>query len=102
MSRISLELFKKHIRYDDVDADDEKLQSRLDAAEAYVINVTNRTEDELVQMGGGEVFPMPIVQVILMVAASFDEHTQAVATTQLHTNQLYAAILKKYRKLSNS
>lgn len=102
MSRISLDLLKKHVRYDDVDADDEKLQSRLDAAEAYVINATNRTEDELVQMGGGEAFPMPIVQVILMVAASFDEHTQAVATSQLHTNQLYAAMLKQYRKLSNS
>lgn len=102
MSRISLELFKKHIRYDDVDADDEKLQSRLDAAEAYVINATNRSEDELVEMGGGETYPMPIVQVILMVAASFDEHTQAVTTQQLHANQLYMAMLKQYRRLSNN
>ena len=56
MSLVSLELFKKHVRADDFNTDDEQLQQYLDAAEQQVIMATNRTENELVEMGGGE-FP---------------------------------------------
>ena len=56
MNYVSLELFKKHVRADDFNADDEQLRQYLDAAEQQVIMATNRTEDELVEMGGG-VFP---------------------------------------------
>ncbi len=99
MSIISLDTFKKHIRADDIRADDEKLQLRLDAAEAYVVNSTNRSLDELLEMGNGGL-PLPIVQAVLMAAASFDENTQAVSSQQLHENPMLPALLKQYRKLA--
>lgn len=99
MSTISLDTFKKHIRADDICADDEKLQLRLDAAEAYVVNSTNRSIDELLEMGDGAL-PLPIVQAVLMAAASFDENTQAVSSQQLHENPMFPALLKQYRKLA--
>ena len=101
MSTISLSTFKKHIRADDICADDEKLQLRLDAAEAYVVNATNRTLDELLQLGDGAL-PLPIIQAVLMAAASFDENTQAVSSQQLHENPMFPALLRQYRKLSRN
>lgn len=98
MSEISLEAFKRHIRADDIKGDDEKLQMRLDAAEAYVVGATRRTMNELKQMGGGRL-PMPVIQAVLMAAAAFDENTQAVQSVQLHVNPLYPALLRQYRKL---
>lgn len=98
MSEISLDAFKRHIRADDIEGDDEKLQMRLDAAEAYVVSATRRTMAELKEMGGGEL-PMPIVQAVLMAAAAFDENTQAAGSQQLHVNPMYPALLRQYRKL---
>lgn len=52
MATIPLSLLKKHVRADDFDTDDEKLQLYLDAAEEQVVLATNRTADELMKMGG--------------------------------------------------
>lgn len=59
MAVVSLALFKKHVRADDFADDDEYLQHLLDTAESAVITATNRTQEELAQMGNGHDVPTP-------------------------------------------
>ena len=99
MSLVSLELFKKHVRADDFNADDEQLQQYLDAAEQQVIMATNRTEDELVEMGGG-VFPSMLAQAVLLVAAAWYATPENTAGAQYHEVPYGAtALIKPCRKL---
>ena len=51
-----LQMLKKQVRADDFTDDDDYLQSLLDAAEEFILVYTNRTKDELIDMGGGD-FP---------------------------------------------
>ena len=101
MSLVSLELFKKHVRADDFNADDEQLQQYLDAAEQQVIMATNRTEDELVEMGGG-VFPSMLVQAVLLVAAAWYATPENTAGVRYHEVPYGAtALIKPFRKLAD-
>lgn len=100
MAAVDLALFKKHVRADDFADDDEYLQHLLDAAEVSVITATNRTEDELKAIGGGEKLPTPIVHAIMMVAAHWYNQRESVSTTQMHqVPDSLAALIKPYRKL---
>lgn len=101
MSLVSLELFKKHVRADDFNADDEQLQQYLDAAEQQVIMATNRTENELVEMGGG-VFPPMLAQAVLLVAAAWYATPENTAGVQYHEVPYGAtALIKPFRKLAD-
>lgn len=58
MATVDFELFKQHVRADDFADDDEYLRHLLSTAECAVITATNRTAEELEQMGG-EKCPCP-------------------------------------------
>lgn len=100
MAVVSLELFKKHVRADDFADDDEYLAYLLDAAEAWVIQATNRTQDELVEMGGGK-FPPTLIQAVMLIGAHWYNQRESVSNTQMHAvPDALQALIKPYRKLA--
>lgn len=100
MPVVDLGLFKKHVRADDTDADDALLSQYLAAAEEQVITATNRTREELVEMGGGA-FPAMLVQAIMLLAASSYSTPENTAGVQYHELPWgAAALIKPFRKLA--
>ena len=98
MAVVDLALFKKHVRADDF-ADDEYLEHLLETAESAVITATNRTQEELAQMGGGAV-PAPIKHAILMLGAHWYNQRESVSSVQMHAvPDSLQALIKPYRKL---
>ena len=99
MAVVSLALFKKHVRADDFADDDEYLEHLLETAESAVIIATNRTEEELRQMGNGEV-PTPIKHAIMMIGAHWYNQRESVSSVQMHAvPDSLQALIKPYRKL---
>ncbi len=93
-------LFKQHVRSDDFADDDEYLQHLLDAAETAVITATNRTQAELVEMGGDS-FPNPLTQAIMMLGAHWYNQRESVSGVQMHSvPDALQSLVKPYRKLA--
>lgn len=101
MATISLEYFKKWVRADDIDADDEVLQQCLDSAEAQVVEATNRTKEELLEKGGGESLPLALQVAVLSLAASWYRDPEAMSSVQMHVSPQFTAAIKRYRRLSS-
>lgn len=100
MAVVSLALFKKHVRADDFADDDEYLQHLLDTAESAVITAANRTQEELAQMGNGNV-PTPIKHAIMMLGAHWYNQRESVSSVQMHAvPDSLQALIKPYRKLA--
>jgi hypothetical protein len=100
MAVVSLALFKKHVKADDFADDDEYLQHLLDTAESTVITATNRTQEELAQMGKGNV-PTPIKHAIMMLGAHWYNQRESVSNVQMHAvPDSLQALIKPYRKLA--
>ncbi|MDY5946350.1 MAG: head-tail connector protein [Prevotella sp.] len=99
MEVVSLALFKKHVRADDFADDDEYLCHLLESAEIAVITATNRSREELEQMGGGEV-PAPIRHAIMMLGAHWYNQRESVSSVQMHAvPDSLQSLIKPYRKL---
>ena len=97
---VSLELFKQHVKADDFADDDVYLQHLLDTAEKHVIRSTNRTLDELEQIGGGEI-PAPVKHAIMMIGAHWYNQRESVSTVQMHSvPDSLQALIKPFRKLA--
>ena len=97
---MSLALFKKHVRADDFTDDDELMQHYVDAAEAHVIQATNRTADELQQLGGGK-YPAQLKQAVLLLAGHWYNQRESVAGVQMHeVPDALQALIKPFRKLA--
>lgn len=100
MAVVSLALFKKHVRADDFADDDEYLEHLLEAAETAVITATNRSQEELEQMGGGKV-PTPIKHAIMLIGAHWYNQRESVSSVQMHAvPDSLQALIKPYRKLA--
>lgn len=100
MAVVSLALFKKHVRADDFADDDEYLEHLLDAAETAVIMATNRSQEELEQMGGGKM-PTPIKHAIMLIGAHWYNQRESVSSVQMHAvPDSLQALIKPYRKLA--
>ncbi len=100
MSVVALELFKKHTRTDDYDADDVLLTHYLETAEEEVIRSTGRSFDELCVMNGGT-FPRGLVQAIMVLAAHWHNQRESVSSVQMHSvPDSLQALVKPWRKLS--
>lgn len=94
-----LKMLKKHVRADDFNDDDEYLQQLLDAAESYVCRATNRTMDELVEMGEGEM-PKPLWHAVLLICGHWYNQREAVSAGQMtEVPYTLSALLKEYTKL---
>lgn len=99
MSVVELALFRKHVRSDDFDDDNEYLQHLLDAAEAAVITETNRTKEELIILGGGT-FPTPLIHAIMVIGAHWYNQRESVSTAQMHAVPYsLQSLVKPYVKL---
>lgn len=100
MAVVSLALFKKHVRADDFADDDEYLEHLLEAAETAVITATNRSQEELEQMGGGEM-PIPIKHAIMLIGAHWYNQRESVGSVQMHAvPDSLQALIRPYRKLA--
>ena len=100
MAVVSLALFKKHVRADDFADDDEYLEHLLETAASAVITATNRTEDELEQMGDGAM-PTSIKHAIMMLGAHWYNQRESVSSVQMHAvPDSLQALIKPYRKLA--
>lgn len=100
MATVSLALFKKHVRADDFADDDEYLEHLLEAAETAVITATNRSKEELEQMGGGKM-PTPIKHAIMLIGAHWYNQRESVSSVQMHAvPDSLQALIKPYRKLA--
>ncbi len=100
MAVVSLALFKKHVRADDFADDDEYLVHLLETAESAVITATNRSLEELEQMGDGAA-PAPIKHAIMMLGAHWYNQRESVSSVQMHAvPDSLQALIKPYRKLA--
>ena len=101
MAVVNLALFKKHVRADDFADDDEYLQHLLDTAESVVITATNRTQEELAQVGNGHDVPTPIKHAIMMLGAHWYNQRESVSSVQMRAvPDSLQALIKPYRKLA--
>lgn len=100
MATVSLELFKQHVRADDLTGEDAVLGHYLRAAEESVVAATQRTADELCEMGDGRNLPTPLVQAVLMLAAHWYNQRENVSAVQMHeVPDSLQSLVKPYRKL---
>ena len=94
-----LDLLKKHVLSDEFSDDDDYLQHLLDAAVEYVRTSTNRTEEELLELGGGE-WPKPLQQAALLTAGHWYNQREAASGVQMaEVPYTFQALVKPYRKL---
>lgn len=101
MAAVNLELFKKHVRADDFDDDDDYLGFLLESAESSVVRWTQRSLPELQAMGDGDL-PLALQQAIMMLAGHWYNQREAVSGAQM-TEVPYSlqALIKPYRKLTS-
>ena len=103
MATVDLALLKKHVHADDFTADDTYLQHLLDAAEAHVIGMTNRTAAELMVPGSSEgtaVLPVQLQQAVIMLAGHWYNQREAVSGVQMaEVPYSLQALVKPFRQL---
>jgi hypothetical protein len=93
------DIFKKHVRADDYEADDELLMTYLKAATRQVVNATGYSMEELETIPPGE-FPEDILNAIYMRGASMYAFREDVDSTSLGMLPLsLMAIIKPYCKM---
>ncbi|WP_296090313.1 head-tail connector protein [uncultured Alloprevotella sp.] len=96
---VDLDLFKKHVRADDFADDDAYLAHLLATAEQAVVNETQRSREELVDMGGGQ-WPQPITHAIMMLGAHWYNQRESASSAQFsEVPNALQALVKPYRKL---
>lgn len=99
MATVDITLLKQHVRADDFSDDDQYLAHLLEAAEQSVCTATNRTSDELVEMGGGKL-PVMLQQAVLLTAGHWYNQREAVSGVQMaEVPYTLQALIKPYRKL---
>lgn len=97
---LGLALLKKQVRADDFAQDDAYLQHLLDTATETVVTATNRTEEELREMGRDGHLPKMLQQAVLMTAAHWYNQRESVAQVEMHeVPDSVQALVKPYRKL---
>lgn len=100
MGTVDLALFKKHVRADDFADDDDYLRHLLDTAEQSVVRATNRSAEELSEMGGGSL-PTTLTHAVMMLAAHWYNQREGVSTSQMsEVPYTIQSLVKPYRKLA--
>ncbi len=103
MATVDIALLKLHVRADDFSDDDNYLSHLLEAAEQYVQTATNRTAEELLEMGGGKSLPTMLQHAVLMIAGHWYNQREAVSGVQMaEVPYTLQALIKPYRKLERS
>ena len=98
MKWLKIDYIKQHSRID-FDCEDGLLELYGESAEETVLNVINRTYDELVEQGGGEV-PAPIVQASLMLVDLSYKYRSPISPENLSmVPYTFDLLIKPYMKL---
>lgn len=93
-----LELFKKHVRAEEVSDDDDYMMQLLEASEANIINRLNRERNEIEVDG---LLPKPIVQAVLMLAGSWYMQRESITDKQMYeVPDSVSALIKPYQRIS--
>ena len=101
MKWLTRELIKKNSRIE-VDDEDDLIDDWGESAEQQVLNDTDRTYEELVEMGGGT-FPTDLVHASLLLADTAYNQRSAVDKMQWYDLPYgYERLVKPYMRLSGS
>lgn len=100
MAYTSLELLKQHVRADDFASDDDYLLHLLEAAEQSVAKYTNRSLADLLELGGGDMFPADLTHAILLICGHWYNQRESVSTVQMHAvPHALESLVRPYRIL---
>lgn len=99
MALVDLELLKQHVRADDFFDDDAYLEHLLETAEAYVIQATNRSDIELLELGGGALPPTLIHSILLIAGHWYNQREGVAGVTMSEVPYTLQALIKPYRRL---
>lgn len=103
MAAVDIALLKKHVRADDFSDDDDYLAHLLEAAGQYVQTATNRSSEELLQLGDGKNWPPMLQQAVLLIAGHWYNQREAVSGVQMaEVPYTLQALIKPYRKLGKT
>lgn len=92
-----LALLKKHVRADDFSEDDAVLQHYMLAARDTVVDLSNRTLEEISAGGWDRMFD----QAVLMLAAHWYNQREAAAAAQMtEVPFAVATLVKRFTKLA--
>lgn len=97
MKWMTIDYIKQHSRID-YDCEDSLLELYAQAAEASVLNITQRTYEELLDEEGH--MPAPIVQATLMLVDVSYQHRSPVSPQNMYlVSYSFDFLLKPYMKL---
>jgi hypothetical protein len=102
MTFLNFDQIKAQLRLDDQQAQDEHDLLKLygDAAEDAVLNVLNRTMEDIVEQYGN--VPNALVQAGLMLVAQSYQHRETVSPQNLYAVPAFDLLLKPYMRLAGN
>lgn len=99
MANVDFSLLKKHLRADDYDGDDDYIRYLSEVAEEHICRATQRTAEDLIDLGGGE-WPKPLQHAAMLLVGHWHNQREAVAGTQMTSvPHGYLSLIKPYIKL---
>lgn len=100
MKWLSIDYIKQHSRID-FDCEDQLLELYADSAEETILDITNRTYEELKEMGGGQIPAKLYHAALLLVDNSYQNRTPS-SMQQLHTIPYgFDILVKNFMKLAD-
>ena len=100
MKWLSIDFIKQHSRID-FDCEDSLLELYGDSAEETILDITGRTYEELVEMGGGKM-PAKLYQAALLLVDSSYQNRTAVSTQQMYVIPYgFDMLVKNFMKLTS-
>ena len=99
MKWLSLDFIKQHSRID-FDCEDALLEMYGDSAEESIMNICNRTYEELKEMGGGKIPANLYHAGVILVDNSYNNRGAVSVTAQNASMYGIDLLLKKYIKLT--
>ena len=98
----TLDNLKRNVYADDLDYDDELLDNILSSAIDHVINYTQRSEEDLIALGGGQ-WPPSLGWAVIALASHWYNQREAVSQgTMARVPAHYEAALRPFRKLGKT
>ncbi len=100
MKWLSIDFIKKHSRID-FDCEDSLLELYGDSAEETILDITGRTYEELVEIGGGKI-PAKLYQAALLLVDNSYNQRSAISNQQLYNvPNGFDFLVKNFMKLTS-
>lgn len=100
MKWLSIDFIKKHSRID-FDCEDSLLELYGDSAEETILDITGRTYEELVDIGGGKI-PAKLYQAALLLVDNSYNQRSAISNQQLYNvPNGFDFLVKNFMKLTS-